>query len=159
METSIRNLNSMNQIYIYIYIYIYNIKFLFLERFSHQCLLMVFHWSVSDSKHPQVFRSLLRILDCFNNAVVWTVSTCPVISKSSNPCTNPLMTVPRAPIKIVVITFMYNGFFSPLGRLRYVYFFTNPFNFTPVSAIIIIIIAFLVFFSPALADGFAQKFE
>ena len=37
-------------------------------------LLMVFHWSLSDSKSPQVFRTLLCILADLNNAVVWPVS-------------------------------------------------------------------------------------
>ena len=36
---------------------------------------MVFHWSLSDSKSPQVSRILLSILAVFNNAVVWMVST------------------------------------------------------------------------------------
>ena len=32
---------------------------------------MVFLWSLSDSKSPQVFRTLLSILNNLNNAVVW----------------------------------------------------------------------------------------
>ena len=40
---------------------------------------MVFHWSLSDSKSPQISSTILADL---NNAVVWTVSTCPLISKS-----------------------------------------------------------------------------
>ena len=63
---------------------------LLLESFSIQP--MVFHWSLSDSKSPQVSRTLLSILAYLNNVVVWTVSTRPVISKSSSPCTNPLVT-------------------------------------------------------------------
>ena len=31
---------------------------------------MVFHWSLSDNKSPQVSRNLLGILADFNNAVV-----------------------------------------------------------------------------------------
>ena len=38
---------------------------------------MVFHWSLSDSKSPQVSRTLLSILAVLNNAVVWMVSTRP----------------------------------------------------------------------------------
>ena len=60
---------------------------------------MVFHWSLSD-KSPQVSRSLLSILIDLNNAVVWIVSTRPLIFKSSCPFTNPLATVPRSPIII-----------------------------------------------------------
>ena len=57
---------------------------------------MIFRWSLSD-KIPQVYRILLSILAGFNNAVVWMLSTRPVISKSF---TNPWVTVPRAPITI-----------------------------------------------------------
>ena len=46
---------------------------------------MVFHWSLSDSKSPQVSRTLLSILAVFNNAVVWMVSTRPPTSKSVMP--------------------------------------------------------------------------
>ena len=38
---------------------------------------MVFHWSLSDSKSPQVSRTLFNILAVLNNAVVWMVSTRP----------------------------------------------------------------------------------
>ena len=47
------------------------------ESFSHQLTLMVFHWRLSDSKSPQVSRTLLSILAVFNNVVVWMVSTRP----------------------------------------------------------------------------------
>ena len=46
---------------------------------------MVFHWSLSDSKSPQVSRTLLSILAVLNNVVVWMVSTYPPTSKSSSP--------------------------------------------------------------------------
>ena len=42
--------------------------------------MMVFHWSLSDSKSPQVFRALLRILLDLNDAIVWIVYTRPLIS-------------------------------------------------------------------------------
>ena len=35
--------------------------------------MMVFHWSLSDNKSPQVSRTLLNILTDLNNAVVWVV--------------------------------------------------------------------------------------
>ena len=69
--------------------------FKFLESFSHQITLMVFHWSLSDNKSPQVSRTLLSILAILNNAVVWMVSTRPPTSKSSSPFSNPLVTVPK----------------------------------------------------------------
>ena len=59
-----------------------------------------FHWSLSDSKSPQVSRSLLSILSVFNNAVLWMVSTRPPTCKSYRPFNNPLVTVPKAPITI-----------------------------------------------------------
>ena len=43
---------------------------------------MIFHRSLSDSKSPQVSRTLLSILGVFNNGVVWVVSTRPSTSKS-----------------------------------------------------------------------------
>ena len=64
---------------------------------------MVFHWRLSDSKSPQVFRTLLSILAVLNNAVIWMVSTRPPTSKSSRPFNNPLVTVPKAPITIGTI--------------------------------------------------------
>ena len=74
---------------------------------------MVFHWRMSDSKSPQVSRTLLCILSVFNNAVVWMVSTRPPISKSSRPFNNPLVTVPKAPITIgIIVTFMFHSFFQ-----------------------------------------------
>ena len=38
-------------------------------------LPLIFRWSLSDSKSPQVSRTLLSILAVLNNAVVWIVST------------------------------------------------------------------------------------
>ena len=64
---------------------------------------MVFHWSLSDSKSPQVSRTLLNILAVLNNAVVWMVSTRPLTSKFSSHYNNPLVTVPNTPITIVII--------------------------------------------------------
>ena len=70
---------------------------------------MVFHWSLSDRKFPQVSKTFLGILADLNNAVVWTVSTRLVISKSSSPCTNPLVTVPRASIIIGINITVFNS--------------------------------------------------
>ena len=65
---------------------------------------MVFHWNLSDSKSPQVSKTLLSILAVLNNAVVWMVST----SMPSSPFDNPLVTVPKAQITIgIIVTFMF----------------------------------------------------
>ena len=64
-----------------------------LEFFLHQLTLMVFQWSLSDSKSPQVSRTLLSILAILNNAVIWKVSTRPLTSKLSSPFNSPLVSV------------------------------------------------------------------
>ena len=72
---------------------------------------MVFHWSLSDSKSPQVSTTLLSILAVLNNAVVWMVSSQPPTSKSSSPFSNPLVTVLKAPITIgIIVTCMFHSF-------------------------------------------------
>ena len=86
---------------------------------------MVFNWSLSDSKSPQVSRTRLRIL-----AVLSNVSTCPPTSKSSRPFNNPLVIVPKAPITIgTIVTFMFHSFFNSLARSRYLSFFSHSFRF------------------------------
>ena len=96
---------------------------------------MVFHWSVSDSKSPQVSRTHLSILAVFNNAVVWIVSTRPPTSKSSSPFSNPLVTVSKAPIKVVQSSLSCSiVFFNSLARSRYLSFFSHSFSFILWSA-------------------------
>ena len=74
---------------------------------------MVLHWSLSDSKSPQVSRTRLRIMAVLSNAVVWIVSTRSPTSKSSRPFNNPLVIVPKAPITIGTIVI-----FWPSTRLK-----------------------------------------
>ena len=82
------------------------------QSFSHQHQVMVLHWSLTDSKSPHVFRTLLRILAVLNNAVVWMVSTLPPTSKFSSPFNSHLVTVPNAPIIIgIIVAFMFHSFF------------------------------------------------
>ena len=96
---------------------------------------MVFHWSLSDSKSPQVSRTLLSILAVFSNTVVWMVSTHPPTSKSSRPFNDPSVTVPKAPITIGTIdTFMFHSFFNYLARSRSLFFFSHSFCFILWSA-------------------------
>ena len=100
---------------------------------------MVFHWSLSDSKSRQVSRTLLSILTNLNNAVIWMVCTCPLITKSHSPCYNPLVTPPSPSITIdFTVTFMFQGFFSSLARSRYLslflfFFFSSSRFFSVVS--------------------------
>ena len=160
-----------------------SLLFFSFESFSYQRKLMTSHWSLSDSKSPQVSRTLLSILAVFNNAVVWMVSTRP---PTSSPFNNPLITVPKAPITIgIIVTFMVHSFFNSLARSRYLSFFSYSFSFILLSAgtakstilqllfflfiiirsgllaeiIIIIIIYSLEFFTSANADGLSLEFE
>ena len=59
---------------------------------------MVFDWSLTDSKSPQIPTIPLGILANHNNSVVWMVSTRPPISNSSWALTKPLDIFPSAPI-------------------------------------------------------------
>ena len=108
-----------------IIIFFFFFFFFFWESFSHQRLPMVFHWSMSDSKSPQVSRTFLSILADLNRAIVWMIYTCPLIYKSSSPYTNPLVTVSRAPITNgISVTFMFYSFFNSLAKSRYLSFFS-----------------------------------
>ena len=96
---------------------------------------MVFHWSLSDNKPPQVSWTLLSILAVLNNAVDWMVSTRPPTSKSSDSFNNSLVTAPNAPITIgIIVTFMFHSFFNSLARSRYLSFFSHSFSFILWSA-------------------------
>ena len=106
---------------------------------------MVFHWSLSDSKSPQVSRTLLSILAVLNNAVVWMVFTRPPISKSSSPFSNTLVSVPNAPITIgIIVISMFHSFF---------------FQFPSKVEVLFIIIHSLELFTSALADGSSLESE
>ena len=66
------------------------------ESFSHQ--LIVSHWSLSDSKSPGLFFSILADLN-----YVWMIFTCPLISKSRIPFINPVGIVPSTPLQLVLL--------------------------------------------------------
>ena len=96
---------------------------------------MVFHWSLSDSKSPQVSWTLLSILAVLNNAVVFMVSTRLPTSKPSSLFNNPLVTVPKAPITIgTIVTLIFHNFLNSLARSRYLSFFSHSFSFILWSA-------------------------
>ena len=120
----------------------------------------MFHWSLSDSKSPQITRTLLSILAVLNNVVVWVVSTRPQTSKSSSPFINPLVTVPNAPITItIIVTFMFHSFFNYLPRLRYLSFFSHFFSFILWSARTAksTILQIFVFFFLIIRSGFCPR--
>ena len=96
---------------------------------------MVFHWSLSDCKSPQVSTTLLGILAILNNVVVWMVSSRPPTSKSSSPFSNPLVTVPIAAITIgIIVACKFHSFYNSLARSRYLSFFSHSFSFILWSA-------------------------
>ena len=75
--------------------------FLLWEFFRPALANGFFHWSLSDSKSPQVSRTRPTILANLNNGVVWMVSTCPLIFKFPRPLTGPLGTVPNPQLQMV----------------------------------------------------------
>ena len=149
---------------------------------------MVFHRSQSDNKSLQVSRTLLGILADLTNALVWMVFTRPLISKSSSPCTNLLVTVPKTSITIgIIVTFMFQIFFNSFARFRHLSFFSLSFSFIPWSAgiakgsffvvyykvrssvrakvipllllLLLLLLHIYEFFTSALANGFSLEFE
>ena len=105
------------------------------KSFSHQRLLMVLHWSLSDSKSPQVSRTLLGILTVLNNDVVLMVSSRPPTFKFSSPFNNLFLTVPKEHITIgTIVTFKFHSFFISLARSMYLFYFSHSFSFILRSA-------------------------
>ena len=147
--------------------FFFNYYYLLLQSFSHQYQLMVFHWSLSDSKSHQVSRTRISILAVFSNAVVWIVSTRPPTSKSSRPLNNPLVIVPNVPITIgTIVTFMFHSFFLILQQGRGTYpsfhFSSDLFCGPPgqqSQQFCRFIIIICEFFTPVLTDSFSWKSE
>ena len=104
-------------------------------RVVHISVIWWYFIEVCDNKSPKISRTLLSILADLNNAVVYLVSACPLISKSSVPCINPLVTKSRALISIgIIVIFMFHSFVSSLARSRYLSFFSLSFNVSRWSA-------------------------
>ena len=134
--------------------------------------LMIFHESLSDSKSPQVSRTLLSILAVLNNAVVWMVFTWPPTSKSSSPFNNPLVTVPKAPI--IIVTFMFHVFFQFPSKVEVLILLFTFFQFYFVISrdskvdnfenslfcwLLLFFFTTLDFLTSVLTDGFSLEFE
>ena len=87
------------------------------------------------SKSLQVSRTLLSILADLNNTVVWMVSTCSFITKSSKIYTNPLVTLSKVKIIIGIdVIFLFYNFINSWARSWYLSFFSLSFHFTLWSA-------------------------
>ena len=72
---------------------------------------MVFYWSPSDNKSPQVFNTLLSILANFNNAAFWTVSACALIQTPLAPLPGLWGSIPSATNTTgITVTFMFHSF-------------------------------------------------
>ena len=97
---------------------------------------MVFHWSLSNINTLQLFRTLLSIQADLNHAVVWIVSTCPLISKSSSVFTNPFGGCTKCTNYDWYHRHFHvpSFFFSSLARSRYLSFFSLSFIFILGSA-------------------------
>ena len=93
-------------------------SFLLLVEFFASSLAGGHSSGLSDNKSPQISRTLLSILPDIINAVVWIVTTRPVISTSTRHFTNALVTVPRAAVTIGIIeTFIFHHFLSKVEIL------------------------------------------
>ena len=91
--------SSKVKIFVYFFILFYSFESFFTpvsaDGFSH--------WSLSESKFPQVSRTLLSILANFNNAVVWIILILPLLS-----------------IIIIIIIFNFQFYFQFLRILHWV---------------------------------------
>ena len=106
---------------------------------------MVFHWSLSDSKSPQVSRTHLRILAVLSNADIWIVSTRPPTSKSS------IIII----MNIIIIVIIISINIILLSKFSYQYWmvsittpisnFLNTFPSEPITLGITVIIMFYCF--------------
>ena len=100
------------------------------------------------------------------------VSTRPLFSKSSSPCTNLLVTVLSTTIRIgIIVTFMFHSFFSSLARSRYFSLVLLSFSFIQWSAgnskiqytavFLLFFVCFLILLGlvawPRLGDPFVSK--
>ena len=96
---------------------------------------MVFHKSLSDSKSPQISRTLLSILADLNNAVIWIVLILPQISNSAILFSKSLRANSSAPTKTdITVIFLFLSFFSSQARSKYLFILSLSFIFILWSA-------------------------
>ena len=94
-------------------------------------LTSVSWWFLHETEWQQVSRTLLSILAVLNNALVWIVSTRPLIFESSSSSSKAFEIERRALITIgFIITFMFHCFLCSLARPKYLYFLLLSFSFT-----------------------------
>ena len=78
---------------------------------------------------PHVSSTLLSILADLDNAVIWMVSTCPLIFKSCNHFNKPFGIIQSALTTIsITVSFMFHNFFSSLERSMLGITHLSPYN-------------------------------
>ena len=137
---------------------------------SHQRLLMVFHWNLSNSK-SRLSRSLLNIQADHKGAVIWMVSIAP-----SSPIPKTLRAVPSVPIIICISgNLIFHCFLSSLAWTSFIFFafldlisvshnyllclYPRPWWWNIVYFQYLCFATSLEFFTSALADHLSQGFE
>ena len=101
------------------------------DFFSQQ--LMGFYWRLSDSKSPQVPRTLLSILDDLINSVVWMVSVLLRISNSSSRFSKLLGVISSTPTtNDITVTLTFKSFFLVLWQNLSIYLFACFYFYTEV---------------------------
>ena len=123
--TSAVSARYLVNVFIYPFLNIINSHYYWHSYKNHYDSFESFSYQFELQHASQISGTLLSILADLNNAVVWMVSTCLLISNSSNLLTNSLGIVPSAPITIaIIVSFMlYRFFFSSLARSKYLSLF------------------------------------
>ena len=92
---------------------------------------MFFHWSLSDSKFPQISRTLLSIRTDLNCAMVYMVLILPLISSSLSLLSRSVRSLPKLSTIIdIPVTFM---FYNSQARSKNLSIFSFTFTFTLFS--------------------------
>ena len=87
-----------------------------------------------EQQNPQMSSSFFLFINTLLNLII-VLHSLELTSKSPSPFSNPLVTVPNAPITIgIIVTCMFHCFFYSLARSRYLSFFSHSFSFILWSA-------------------------